>query len=162
MEERKTIFDYLAQTFCMFGVMVVMLCGFCLLFGADAQNISSMFGLGREGLAISTLGQYMIVAMIVTAARVLFFTDYVIQNKSLAFRTAGMMGTMIGVIILCIFAWDWFPVDMWQPWVMFIMCFVICATVSILVVAWKEKIENRRMEEALERLKKEGAEDDGI
>lgn len=161
MEERKTIFDYLAQVFCMFGIMVTILCIFCLCFGADAKGISTMFALGAEGLTIATLGQYMLVAIVITAVRVVFFTDCIIQNRSLAFRTAGMMISVVVVIVISVWVWDWFPVTMWEPWVMFGLCFGICVLISTLIVAWKEKIENDRMEEALERLKKEGEENSG-
>lgn len=158
MEERRNIFDYLTQIFCTFGITVVLLTILCQLFGEDAKQISGMFALGSEGIAVSTLGQYFMVAVLTTGARIFFFTDYVIKNKTLAFRMAGMMGTEIAIIVVFVCMFDWFPVNDWLPWVMFVLCFLGCAVVSTLIVAWKEKLENKSMEEALERLKKEGVE----
>ena len=44
---------------------------------------------------------------------------------------------------------------MWQPWVMFLLCFGVCFTISTVLSVAKEKAETRKMEEALERLKQE-------
>ena len=40
MEEKKTIFDYLAQTMLLFGVTVLILNLFCLVFGNSAKDVS--------------------------------------------------------------------------------------------------------------------------
>lgn len=64
-----------------------------------------------------------------------------------------MFLSIIAVIAFFIFRFDWFPVMMWQPWVMFFVCFGICAGVSVALSVLKEKSENRKMQEALERLK---------
>ena len=62
---------------------------------------------------------------------------------------------MIIVIVMAAFVivFQWFPANMWQPWVMFLICFGISFAVSYLVMIIKEKTENRQMEEALKRLK---------
>lgn len=156
MEEKKTWFDYLGQVFGLFGLLVTLMCVFCLLFGEAAQGISSMFVLGAEGISIATLGQYLLVSALNVAVRAFFFSDFLIQDKPLAFRTAGMVGTNILIVVCFIFVFGWFPVNMWKPWVMFLFCFCFCFAASTLIVAWKERVENRRMEAALRQLKENG------
>lgn len=50
---------------------------------------------------------------------------------------------------------QWFPVNQFLPWVMFFVSFGVCATISVIVSVIKERHENRRMQQALERLKDE-------
>ena len=66
---------------------------------------------------------------------------------------------MFGIVIIVvgIFAtiFKWFPVTMPLPWIMFFVCFFVCTVISIIITMFKEKSENKKMEDALERLKKE-------
>lgn len=64
---------------------------------------------------------------------------------------ASILLVMAGFVVVC----DWFPTDMWEPWMMFFLCFAVSAGVSTAVTILRERMENRRMEEALERLKHE-------
>ena len=42
---------------------------------------------------------------------------------------------------------------MWQPWAMFFICFILSFLGSYLVMIVRAKVENDRMDEALQRLK---------
>lgn len=162
MEERKTVFDYLGQIFTIFGITIVILNIFCLLFGEEAKEYSTMFSLGNRGLGISTMAEYLLISVIVVALRYLFFTDALIKNMSVLARTAWMILSVLFFIAGFIFIFDWFPADMWQPWVMFFVCFGVCFGISTIVTALKEKEENRRMQEALRKLKAgDGKEEQG-
>ncbi len=156
MEERRTVFDYLARVFGMFGGMVALMSVFCLLFGESAKGISTMFALGGQGIAVGTLGQYFLVSVLTELLRIAFFTDIFVKDKPIVFRTAGMVGCEIIVIVCFICMFGWFPVNMWRPWVMFFLCFLLCFAVSTAVTAWRERAENRRMETALQELKEKG------
>ena len=70
-------------------------------------------------------------------------------------RTIGLLMTVIITIVGFIIAFHWFPVNMWQPWVMFFLCLVLSFLGSLFVMILKEKIENKRMEEALRKIKKD-------
>lgn len=139
MEERKNIFDYLGEVFCIFGITVTILCVFCILFGEDAREMSTLFQMGREGLAVVTMGQFFIVSVLTTTVRVLFFTDILIKHLSVAFRTAGMMVSTVLIVILFSFLCGWFPINMWQPWVMFGLCFAASAGISTAVAYCRKK-----------------------
>lgn len=162
MEERKTIFDYVGQVFMIFGITVVILNIFCLLFGASAREYSTMFSLGNEGLSVSTMAQYLLISAITVGLRYIFFTDALIKNMSVLARTVWMVLLVLLFVAGFILLFDWFPADMWQPWVMFFVCFGICFGISTIVTALKEKEENRRMQEALRKLKAgDGKEEQG-
>lgn len=155
MKNKETIFDYIGQIFLIFGFTIVCLNIFCVLFGEDAREYSTIFSLGKEGLGVSTMLQFLLASTAIVTLRFLFFTDRIIKNVSVAIRTAGMFISIILIMMMFIAGFRWFPVDMWRSWTMFFICFGISAGVSTAVSVLKEKMENKKMEDALQRLKKE-------
>lgn len=155
MEEKKTIFDYLGQVFMIYGISMGIMCLFCILFGEDAKELSTMFSLGEKGLNTTTMVQYLLISVCIVGARFLFFTDVIIKKMSLTARTVWMIITVILIAAVFIIVCDWFPANMWEPWIMFFICFGVCFFISMFITMLKERMENKKMEEALERLKKE-------
>lgn len=153
MRKKGTIFDYVGLVFKVFGFSILWLNLFCLLFGETAKEISTMFAFGNAGLSVETMLEFFLVSVITVVLQILFFTDMVIKKMPLAVRTVCMFASEIAVLALFIAGCGWFPVDMWLPWAMFFLCFGISAGVSVAVSILKEKSENRKMQEALQRLK---------
>ncbi len=153
MEERKTIFDYMGQIFIIYGFSILTLNIFCILVGEDAQKVSTNYSLGREGLSISTMLQFLGVSVCITGLRAFFFTDKVIKRMSVAARSACMLASIVALVVLCAVIFGWFPVTMWQSWAGFFISFGLCFVGSLCLMTLKEKTENRKMEEALQRLK---------
>ena len=155
VEEKKTIFDYIGQVFMIFGITICILNVFCVLFGEDAKAYSTMFSLGKEGLSVPIMIQFLLASACTVANRFVFFTETFIKNMTVPVRTVCMVIVEVAVTAVFIVAFGWFPTDMWLPWVMFILSFGICFMVSLAVTVIKTRVENRKMEEALERLKRE-------
>lgn len=155
MEERKTIFDYIGQVFMIFGFTMLILVVFCLLFGESAKEYSTMFSFGKEGISVETMMQFLLASVFTVTLRWLLFTDVLIKNMSVPLRAVGMVLSELFVIIILILLFGWFPTDEWLPWVMFFVSFTVCFAVSVTVTVFRERMENKRMEEALERLRKE-------
>lgn len=154
MEERKSIFAFLEEVLIEFGVSIITLCVLCLIFGEDAKGISMLFQLEDKGLAISIIFQFLLLSVLMATIRGAFFTDIFFHNMSEVWRTIWMLVSIVLVIAVFVFAFDWFPINMWEPWGMFFLFFGVFFFASIMVVHGKEKMENKRMEKALERLKK--------
>lgn len=155
MEERKTVFDYLAQVLMIFGFTLIILNLFCYLFGEDAKAYSTMFALGKEGIKTNTMMQYLLASAFTVLFRFLFFTDIVIKNWRVVTRTTCMIVSEILMIAVFVLVFGWFPVDMWQSWVLFLVCFGLCFAASVTVTITKERVENRKMEAALKKLKEQ-------
>ena len=153
MEERKTIFDYVGQVLITYGFSIIALNLFCILVGEYAQDVSSIYSMGKEGLSTATMMQFFAVSICITGLRVLFFTDRMIKQMSVTARTVCMLLSIIVLIVLCAAAFHWFPIGMWQAWTGFLVTFAICFVCSMSLTRLKEKTENRKMEEALRRLK---------
>ncbi|MBE5880842.1 MAG: DUF3021 family protein [Lachnospiraceae bacterium] len=154
MEKKQTIFDFLGQIIFIFGISVACLCVFCMLFGANAKRMSTIFALGNEGLAISTILQFFAMAVVISAVRWIFFSDVVLKDWSIFKRTVGMFVLVIVMIGIFAAVFGWFPVNEPTPWIMFFLCFAVCSAISITLSVTKEKKENEKMQEALERLKR--------
>ena len=158
MEQKKTIFDYIGQVFTTFGITIGILTVFCVLFGDEARTVSTIFSLGGEGIALRTILQFFITSVFITLLRFLFFTDTVIRRMAVPLRAGGMVASILlllcGMNLLC----NWFPVTMWRAWLMFFLSFAVSFIISVAVTTLRERLENLRMEEALERIIQESRE----
>ena len=83
MEERKTVFDFLAQVLILFGLTIAILNVFSLLFGESAKDLSAMFALGNQGLPTEICFQFLAVSFLIAGIRILFFTDMLIKNMAI-------------------------------------------------------------------------------
>lgn len=153
MEEKRNIFDYLAQVLSVFGFAMLTLNIFCLIFGDSAREFSAMFELGSQGVPAKIVFQFLCVSALIVGARFLFFTDIIIRKMPIWLRTVCMLTAVVIIIAAFVTAFHWFPANMWQPWAMFFLCFGISFCGSYLVMTVREKVENKRMDEALRRLK---------
>ena len=139
MEKEKTIYDYISQVFVIFGATVLILNMFCLLFGKDAKELSTLFSLGDQGLSVATMLQFLAMSVFITIWRFLFFTDKVIKDLSLALRTAGMFTAVVLTIIVFVLLFSWFPLGDWKAWLGFAVSFVISVAISLGLSTLKEK-----------------------
>ena len=155
MIKKNTIFDFMVNVMVVFSISVISLCIFTFLFGKDAKEVSTIFALGEKGIPLHTMVQFFVMAFMITMLRWIFFTDKLIKNLSLTFRIILMFITVIIMIAILAAVFQWFPVNMVMPWVVFLMCFVIYATGSVILFNLKEKKENEKLQEALELLKQE-------
>lgn len=153
MDKKTGILGYLSQVFMIFGITILLIAVFCMLFGEDAASVSTIFSLGNSGVAISTMLQFLAAIALITVLRLVFMTDFIIRKMPLAVRIILMFAGVLGVMIGFIFAFGWFPVTELKAWVMFSVCFVLSCTISTLISVLAEKQENRKLEEALKRCK---------
>lgn len=128
---------------------------FCLLVGESAKEISPLYALGSEGITISILMQFLAVSALIVAWQFLFFTDKIIKNLSQAKRMIAMFAAIALTIVVFVLIFDWFPVAMWEPWVCFFVCYGICGGISTGIVMLRNKLENEKMQDALQRIKQE-------
>ena len=151
MEEKKSIFNYISQTFATYGIMVTIFMVFSLFIGKSTAGVSSLFVLGKDGLTLATLSELLLLAIIITVAQNIFLTDLFIKNMSIIVRNILFLVTVLVVIITMIFVFSWFPVGNVSAWIGFIICYLISMGASILVIRLKENTENKRMQNALEK-----------
>lgn len=158
MKENTTVFDYLMQVMIVFGFSLLILNLFCIFVGDAAKDYSTMFDLGSKGIPAATTFQYLSVSALIVGVRFLFFTDVIIKKMTIWLRTVIMLAFVILIIAVFAAVFRWFPVNTAKPWIMFFICFGISFVGSFFVMRLKEKAENKKLNDALDRLKKkEGA-----
>lgn len=155
MLKKNTIFDYFANVLIIYSISVISIVLFCILFGEHAKGVSSIFSLGNTGISINTLVEFFALSVAIVGMRWLFFTDSIIKNLSITVRSILMFSCVI--ILVGVFAaiFKWFPVNMPIPWIMFFICFFVCALISTFISMIKEKNENKKIQDALNKLKEE-------
>lgn len=155
MIKNNSVFDYFAQIMIIWGVSILGLCLFCPMFGEFGREYSSLFQMGNAGIPIAALMQFFLLAIMIASLRWLFFTDVCIKHLSILWRSILMFICVIVAVGLLAAAFQWFPVNQVMPWIAFLLCFFVCASISVIVFVIKEKMDNQKMQEALERLKGE-------
>lgn len=159
MEDKKTIFDFAGMVLVTFGFCMIFMMLFTAIMGEGAKEFSTMFALGKKGVPVEVMMQFFALAVLITLARYLFFCDALIKKGSIAVRTAGMFLTTIIICACFIVVFRWFPVNLWNAWAGFFICFGISSVISIMVMTLREKMENRKMEEGLKKLRKQWEEE---
>lgn len=155
MEDKKNIFDFAGMVLIIFGFSMIFMMVFTVICGEDARGFSTMFALGKQGVPVAVMAQFLFMAVLIVLTRWVFFTDFLIKKSSMTIRTIGMLLTVLLISAGFIIAFGWFPVNMWKPWFLFFIDFGISTGISLIVVSLKEKIENKKMEEGLKRLREE-------
>ena len=158
MDKKPTIFDYLSQVFMIFGVTILLLNIFCLIFGELAKDFSAIFTLGSEGLSFGTMLQFLLAIAITITFRFIFMTDLIIKKMPLSARIIVLFAAAFLNIVVFIIVCGWFPVNNLLAWIMFIISFAVSCTASTLVSILWEKTENKRLAEALDKLREESHE----
>ncbi len=155
MDKKTGILGYLSQVFMIYGITVLLLNIFCLIFGEDAQTVSTIFSLGSNGVAVSTMLQFLLAISLIVILRFIIMTDAIIKKMSITARIVTMFGGVLIIMVSFIFAFGWFDVNEALAWVMFGVCFILSCAISTFISVLAEKQENKKLEEALRRLKEE-------
>ncbi|MDE6713664.1 MAG: hypothetical protein K2K20_08005 [Lachnospiraceae bacterium] len=155
MDKKFSILEFCSQVFTIYGITIVLLYIFCILFGESAQELSTIFSMGSQGLGIATSFQFLLAVLAITIIRFIFMTDILIIKMPTAARIAAMFVGTFAIILVFIIVFDWFPTDLPMAWIMFLICFVVCSTAGTMISLVVEKQENRKLEEALKRYKEE-------
>ena len=162
MKTQDTIFDFFGHVFLLFGITVVLLLVISQVLGNDVKAYSVMFSLGSEGLTTAILMQFLWISFIITGLNVIFASDKLIKTGSKGVRIMGLLSSIIIVMSLFVYLFKWFPMNSLTPWLMFFVLFFVSFGISVAVVFWKEKLENRQMEEGLNRVKAQLEEDSNV
>ena len=155
MDNKKGILGYLSEVFMIYGIAVLLLNIFCMIFGQDAKELSTIFALGGDGLSIATLLQFLLAIALVVTLRFIFMTDFIIRKMPLTVRIVLLFAGALGIVLLFVFLCGWFPVNEPMAWIMFLISFGISCSISTIVSVLAEKQENKKLEEALRRFKEE-------
>lgn len=142
-DNKKTWFDFLGQSLIAFAVNIIVLMIFVMAWGEHAKHISSIYQLGKEGLSIETMGQFLLISLLITGIRWFFFSGRIIRKMSTLCRVFLMLLIIFSVTVICIYIFDWFQINDSTAWISFILCFFGGASLGTIIALIKTKMENR-------------------
>ena len=151
MDEKRTIFSYISQAFATYGAIVVIFIVFSLILDEDTGEFSTLFELGRTGLTLHTLLQLLLIAVVVTAAQVIFLTDVLLKNLAIVARNALFFAVILVAMVAFACIFGWFPIGDPKAWLGFGVSFGLSVAASIIISRAVEKAENRSLQAALEK-----------
>lgn len=155
MEDNKTFFNYISQVFATFGMIVLIFIILGIVVGEQIRMYSSLFEYGKGGLSMSTLVQLFVFAIIISAGQVLFLTDKWIKNMPIIWRNVCFFSVVIIVLTSFCIKFQWFPITDRKAWIGFIVSFLVCSAIGIIISRIKEKAENKKMAQILDKWKKD-------
>lgn len=155
MKKKHTFFNYLNQVFMIYGISNIILNIFALIFGNQAQDMSTLFILGNKGISVQTCFQFLIAMALIVGIEFLFTSDFMIKRISMIIRIILLFTLSMGVTISFTLIFGWFPVNEPLPWIMFILSFILSTGISAAVSTAYERSENKKMAEALKKYKEE-------
>ena len=97
------------------------------------------------------LMELLLLAVIIPLAQVVFLTDTWIMNMSMMIRNVLFFVSVLIVIVFMIVAFNWFPTRDMTAWLGFIISYALSMIISVLITRLKERAENTKMQEALDK-----------
>lgn len=157
MNERRTIFDYLAHALTTFAISVILLMMFARVFGEMSNEMSTIFQLGSKGLATETMLQFLGLSIIIRIIQYICFDGPLCSRLTVIPRMILMLAAIVTAVAIMANVCGWFPINHWEPWVGFSISFIICFLISIAVTMLKTNLENKKLEQGLKKYQeKEG------
>jgi hypothetical protein len=154
MENRnQKKYNFIAQVLILFAVDVLFLILIASLFGDGAKEISNMYQFGSKGLATSTLLQFLLSSVFVIFFKSLFFSERIIKSMLTLWRAVLLLLSILLSMILFIIIFHWFPIDNFNAWTGFFVCFGGGFVVSTAYMIIKTKRDNRKYNELLSNYK---------
>lgn len=148
-EDKISIYNFVTKVLVIFCVMVFFQTVVGYLIGNEVKIYSTMYQLGREGIAYETLLQYFLSAIITTCLNIFFFSDKILVNISAFWRTVIMLIIQLIIVIGFIYCFNWFPVDNLLAWGTFLVIFAGSVVISLLVMELKSRSDSRKYDNLL-------------
>lgn len=154
MDEKKPFLHYIGETMTTFGVSMVAMGTITLLFGDSARGLSSLFTLGSAGIPLHVAGEFLLMNAVITVLRFIFYTDALFSNLAIWIRFLCMLSSIIAMVAIFNLLFGWFPPDDALAWTMFFVTFGAFFCGGCIITALRERQANRRMNQALGKIKK--------
>ena len=142
MKEKIKYLNWLVkEIMASFAGGVVTLCAMSWLMGDLGAKVSPIFSLGKSGISLETLMQFLLLAVFSVVVKDVFMTDRWIKNMSVFLRKT-------------LYFFKWFPADATRAWIFFGAFFAVAMVIMTILTRTKEISENNKLQEALEKFKK--------
>lgn len=142
----------LASTAEIFALSLGFVSAFNWLLSGEAKElrqISQLFSLCGEGISFLALGELLLLSLIISLARYVWFSERFFKNMLMVNRITFMLTSVFVVSGVCSVSFGWFPPSMWQAWLGFVLSFGIGTAVSFTIMYIRTRSESRKYQRNL-------------
>lgn len=157
-ENKTTIYNFATRVLVIFSIMVLFEMIVGIFYGDDAMLNSTMFEMGNEGIAYETLMQYLLSAFITISLNTIFFSARIFKNMMAIWRLTIMLLFQTITIIGFILVFNWFPVDSFTAWCVFLLTFAGSVIISLVIMALKSRSDSKKYDDLLTNYKNKNKE----
>ena len=150
MEQHKSsISEFLTQVFVIFSISVLFLLFVGSIVGDETKPFSTMFSLGSQGLATSTMLQFLLSSFLVVLIRYFFNSRRIFKNMTTLTRTVLMICCIFFMVIFFISVFHWFSFSNLYAWFSFIITFTLFVSGSMIFFLIKARLKSKEYEKLL-------------
>lgn len=150
----QIILNITKKTAISFFVCVMFICVMGSFMGNELIPISTLFQ--EKSIAYDTIFQIFSLSFIVGIINVIFDYPKFMQKTLLLYKTIIRLVIIIGIIIIFIYFYDWFPFTNIDAWIGFVISFGICFGSALSMSLYTTRKKNQEYQELLNNYKKRG------
>ncbi|MCL2719327.1 MAG: hypothetical protein FWE14_11170 [Lachnospiraceae bacterium] len=142
IEREKSLFSkYIDLVLITFAVSIFVLTTVAWLMDESLQEYGGAMSLAGVGVSYVTMLQFLAFSFV--SAGIVFVFTYCFEKMPVVWRFILQLILISGVIILCIIVFKWFPLEMWEAWVSFIITYGITSSLSTVLIVIKNRMEDK-------------------
>ncbi len=148
--DNKRIISSTAEVFTLSLVLVSV---FNLILSGDAEElrkVSQLFALCGEGISFKALAELLALSFGISAVRYVWFSERFFKNMLMVNRITFMLTSVFVMAGISAVIFGWFPADMWQAWLGFVLSFGVGTAVSFGAMTIRIKTESRKYQSRLD------------
>ena len=153
-EKMKYLSWLIKEIIASFGGGIVTLALMSYLLGDGVAQFSPVFGLGKRGIPLEIVVQFLLLAAFSVIVKDVFMTDRWIKNMSVFLRKSLYFFVIVLGVFVMIRLFKWFPADAARAWIAFGIFFSVAMVFITILTRTKEITENNKLQEALEEFQK--------
>ncbi|MCL2353677.1 MAG: hypothetical protein FWC69_03510 [Defluviitaleaceae bacterium] len=160
MKEDKSILGlFLGHTITTFACTVIATTMIGWIFVNFSNSQIDLSILGSEGLAYAHIAQILGLSTVLGALITLLTSDIVLKQTMLLWRCALLLFLSLVACGLFVIIFRWFPLDLWQAWLSFLLSFVVFFILGIGSMLLKTKLEDKKYKKLLSSYKERSADE---
>lgn len=150
--EKMNSKKFISSTAEIFTLSLLFVSIFNIILSSESDNmrkLSVLFALCGEGLSFTALGELLVLSVIISALRSIWFSPRFFKNLLMLNRVTFMLVSVFLTSGICSVLFGWFPPSMWQAWLGFVLSFGIGTAVSFAVMFIRTRAESRKYQRNL-------------
>lgn len=151
MEVSEKIVKYIERTLITFSILVLLFSLLNFFFDENVSKISLLFEFVKNALSLKLIFQLFIFSFVVNAITFFMGSDFMIKRMGRALRLVLMFILIFISLAVMIVLCHWFPPQETLPWLLTAIGFVLSFTMTVVIDSLKERHENEKINDALNK-----------